>query len=174
MNTNDIYTKKSKLTNLDRLQRLSSIGLIAGIFGIVIGTLSLIIGFILINMVHGKGASILGIIVLFALLILCCGVPVLLFGIFSTIPSVVGKKFFKYRDIKYLKAIKSVSIAEIVLAIVIFLSMSICLFIGTNDSFFISLKTGILFLIEIGVPINIVPIMYIYRVDKALNEQNYQ
>ena len=38
----------------------------------------------------------------------------------------------------------------------------------------ISLKTGILFLIEIGVPINIVPIMYIYRVDKALNEQNYQ
>ena len=172
MNTNDIYTKKSKLTNLDRLQRLSYIGFIAGIFGIVIGTLSL--GFILINMVHGKGASILGIIVLVALLILCCGVPVLLFGIFSTIPSVVGKKFFKYRDIKYLKAIKSVSIAEIVLAIVIFLSMSICLFIGTNDSFFISLKTGILFLIEIGVPINIVPNMYIYRVDKALNEQNYQ
>lgn len=174
MNTNDIYTKKSKLTNLDRLQKLSSIGLIVGIFGIVIGILSLIIGFILMNMVYGKGASVLGMIVLVALLILCLGVPVLLFGIFSTIPSVVGKKFFKHRDIKYLKAIKRVSIAEVVLAIVIFLSMSIYLSIGTNDSLFISLKTGILLLIEIGVPINIVPIMYIYCVDKALNEQNYQ
>ena len=58
MNTNDIYTKKSKLTNLDRLQKLSSIGLIVGIFGIVIGILSLIIGFILMNMVYGKGASV--------------------------------------------------------------------------------------------------------------------